>query len=113
VRLRRSEVTAKYGAEVVDMIPDELPIRKWDEFAEKLHARLAERPTAPEDKGEDAEAPEEPTPAERKLAAVSKAGPEVQSATAHITQAEYQAMVTDPEQHARAMQARQAGLVDF
>jgi hypothetical protein len=113
VRLRRSEVTAKYGSEVVDLIPDELPIRKWDEFAERLHARLAERPTeSPEDKGEPAETPEEPTPAEKKLAALSKAGSEVQSATAHISLDDWRAMVKDPAEHERAVKLRQAGLVD-
>ena len=88
-KLRRSEISAKYGPGVVDLIPDELPIRKWDEFAEKLHARLAERP-APTETGEPAEVPEEPTQAERKLAAVSKAGsaPSATAAASTITRDE-------------------------
>ena len=110
-KARRAEVATKYGAEVVDLIPEELPLKKWGEFAEKLHARLAERP-APTETGEPAEVPEEPTQAEKKLAALSKAGSEVQSATARISLDDWRAMVKDPAEHERAVKLRQAGLVD-
>jgi len=88
-KLRRTELTAKYGAEVVDLVPEELSISKSAELAEKLHARLAERP-APAQTSEPAEVPEEPTQAERKLAAVSKAGsaPSATAAASTITREE-------------------------
>ena len=70
-RLRRSELVAKYGETVVDLIPSELPLKKWEEHAEKLHTVLAERVEGQKTEGEQESAPAEPTPSEQALAAVT------------------------------------------
>jgi hypothetical protein len=72
-RLRRSEIEAKHGKDVAELIPDEIPLSKWDEFAEKLAAKISvERPEDPVQQREVVPAPkEEPTPEERNLAAAS------------------------------------------
>lgn len=72
-RLRRSELTTRYGQEVVGLIPDELPITKWESFAETLATRLGSERTAEAPQQTTETAPsEEPTPEELRLASVAK-----------------------------------------
>jgi hypothetical protein len=98
-RLRRSEITAKHGSDVADLIPDELPLTKWDEFAEKVAAKITvERPEQATDK-QDAEASkEEPTAEEQRLAAAaSGANSGAGNATAEMTPKEIAELgKTDP-----------------
>ena len=68
----KSQLQQKYGADVVDLIPEELPASKWEPYAEKLSIRLTpvqgqtEEPAAP--------VPEqEPSEQERQLAKVAAA----------------------------------------
>jgi hypothetical protein len=72
-RLRRTELVTKHGQEIVDLIPDELPVTKWDQFAEKLSTRLAERAQeAPAGEAEQPAPEEEPTESEKKMAVLNK-----------------------------------------
>src|SRR3990167_3368595 len=74
-RLRRSEIGAKYGSEVVELIPDELPLGKWEAFAEKLAGRLKTDGAGPADETETAAvAPVAPTPEASRLGAVATGG---------------------------------------
>lgn len=69
-RLRRTEIEAKYGADVADLIPDSMPMREWDDFAEKLADRLAGSQTTSDPVDVVASNPE-PTPEEQRLAAAA------------------------------------------
>lgn len=84
-RLRRSELEGTYGKDVVELIPEELPISKWEDFATKLQERLPKAQTeAPDQETSTNEPPaqaEEPEPAA--LAAVAK-GPAPGSAAAPV-----------------------------
>ena len=55
-RLRRTELEANFGKDVVELIPEELPLSKWEEYA----GRLAERLQKPEPE-QNAQAAEEPS----------------------------------------------------
>lgn len=108
-RLRTFEAAEKYGKDVAELIPEELPITKWDEFAEKLKVKFSavQFPTPTE---ATEEAPEEPTPEERQLAAVTKQGPSGAGPSPGIYSAEEAIRVysENPEQYRRL---REAGLV--
>lgn len=54
-RLRRTELEANFGKNVVELIPEELPLSKWEEYAGKL-ADAIPKPAVPE---QDEQAPEE------------------------------------------------------
>lgn len=101
-RLRRSELEAKHGKTVADLIPDEVPLTKWDEYAEKLAAFASERPEE-RTAGQEAEVPkEEPTPDEQKLAAATGATSGAGAATVEMTPREIRELgKADP---VRAMQ---------
>lgn len=68
-RLRRTELEANFGKDVVELIPEELPLSKWEEFAGKLAERMPKAVEAEqtEPAPEDTSQEEEPT----KLAAVA------------------------------------------
>lgn len=70
-RLRRTELEANFGKDVVELIPEELPLSKWEEFAGKLAERMP-KPEAPPEQNEQAaeDSPQEDEPAG--LAAVTK-----------------------------------------
>jgi 16S rRNA C967 or C1407 C5-methylase (RsmB/RsmF family) len=71
-RLRRTELEANFGKDVVEMIPEELPLSKWEEFAGKLAERLPKAQNQTEQNEPAAEEPaQEAAPAG--LAAVSGA----------------------------------------
>jgi hypothetical protein len=73
LELRKAEVREEFGADIVELIPDELPQEKWAEFAGKLKEKLApsaEQEQAPE---QEAEAPQ--TGSEAALAAVAAPSP--------------------------------------
>jgi hypothetical protein len=73
-RLRRSEMTEKHGADVVELIPTGIPLKEQEALADKLAEKFrAMQPAAQETETETA-AQEEPTTQERQLAAVA-AGP--------------------------------------
>lgn len=59
-RLRRTELEANFGKEIVELVPEELPLDKWEEFAGRLAERLS-KPEAPE---AGQETPPEPAPQE-------------------------------------------------
>ena len=72
-RLRRTELEANFGKDVVELIPEELPLSKWEEFAGRLSERMPKQEAqteqnepAPED------APQEVAP-QSGLAAVAQA----------------------------------------
>ena len=108
----------KFSPEVQELIPAELPFEKKWELAEKLQAKLSVRPESQTEQqggqtsGEVEKPPEPPSDAERNLAAVTKGTSVTASSTDRISLDEYQRMVTDPAEHARAIQLRTAGLVD-
>ena len=68
-KVHKTELEAKYGSEIAGLVPETLPFKEWDTFAEKLDAL---RGTAVEKETEaEAAPPEEPSEAEQALAAVS------------------------------------------
>jgi hypothetical protein len=73
VELRRVKFEAKYGPDIAELVPAELPPEKWESQAEIVKARLsAGRPEEPEQQREEAPAPKvEPTPDEQRIAAAS------------------------------------------
>jgi hypothetical protein len=110
-RLRRTELEANFGKDVVELIPEELPLAKWEEYA----GRLAERLQKPEQtKAETPEAapetPEVPEPAAG-LKAVATNQP-ASTPVAHgtdLTSREIGDLYkTDPAAFKRALQAKYA-----
>lgn len=77
-RLRRTEIEARYGKDIADLIPGSLPMREWLEFAEKVRDRIAEESTAGRfaQTGQSVEevSNPEPTAEERNLALAAAAG---------------------------------------
>ena len=71
-RLRRTELEANFGKDVVELIPEELPLSKWEEFAGKLAERMpkAEAPEPEQNEQAAEDSPPEDEPAG--LAAVTK-----------------------------------------
>ncbi len=70
-RLRRTELEANFGKDVVELIPEELPLSKWEEYAGRLAERLP-KPAPPEQNEQAADEPsQEDEPAG--LAAVTNA----------------------------------------
>ena len=69
-KVHKTELEAKYGSEIAGLVPETMPFKEWDQFAEKL---IALRGTAVEEKeAEPAEAPqEEPSATEQALATAS------------------------------------------
>jgi len=113
-RLRRTEVEAKYGKEVVELIPEELPLTKWDEYAEKLSTKLKPEPAAETDTPAE-EKPEEATPKEKKLAAVSTAQEGGAEGTTRVSWDEYmakRAAAQSKEELDAVLTLRAKGLVD-
>lgn len=62
----------KFGQEVVDMIPAEVPREKRWELAEKWHTKLTEHQATQTEQAPGADSQEEPTPEEKALAAVGQ-----------------------------------------
>lgn len=92
-RLRRSELVAKYGTEVVGLIPDELPITKWESFADTLATRLGSERTAEASSQTAEPAPsEEPTPEELRLASVTRSASGQAEGPAKMPFAEWRAL---------------------
>jgi len=71
LKLRRSEIQEGYGSQIAELIPEELPQDKWQEYAEKLKGLV---PSTQPPEGEDTEAATkwEPSEDEKRLAAVNK-----------------------------------------
>lgn len=99
-RLRRSELEGTFGKDVVELIPEELPISKWEDFATKLQERL---PKAVEAAPEQETSTTEPEAASQEdeptgLAAVAKApapGTAPGSANADLSATELGKLATD------------------
>ena len=96
-RLRRTELEANFGKDVVELIPEELPLSKWEEFAGRLAERFPKAESQPKQDEQAAEvsAPEvEPAG----LAAVSGAStPGTPIAGEPLTRAEIKELYkTDP-----------------
>lgn len=108
---RRSELEAKYGAEVIELIPEELPISKWDGYAEKLTAHLATKPTQTDQATE--EAAEEPPPEDaERLAAVAKGtGSGTAASSKTYDRAEWDELFRNPSTRQEALRAAQEGRV--
>lgn len=107
-RLRRTEIEAKHGKDVAELIPDELPLTKWEEFAEKLAAKTqAERPVVPE-QTETPETPKvEPTAEETRLAAAADTTPPPSTQTSVATAAEIgELMRTNPAEGLKVAQRK-------
>jgi 16S rRNA C967 or C1407 C5-methylase (RsmB/RsmF family) len=61
-RLRRTELEANFGKDVVELIPEELPLSKWEEYAGKLAERLQKQEPPKQDEQAAAEASQEDEP---------------------------------------------------
>lgn len=112
-KLRRLEVAQKYGEDVAALVPDALPLKEWDGYAEKVQATITARVGSSQTQA-GSEAPvEELTEDQKALAAVTKANPSAAGTTSQrISYEQYREMVTDPAQHAKAIELSRAGLVD-
>ena len=76
-KLRRTEFAAEFGTEVVELVPDSLPLKEQRALAEKLKTRLgstAQTPASTSAESEDTEAAEQPTDQELRAAALSRSG---------------------------------------
>jgi 16S rRNA C967 or C1407 C5-methylase (RsmB/RsmF family) len=72
-RLRRTELEVNFGKDVVELIPEELPLAKWEEFAGRLAERMP-KPAPPEQTEPEASTEEPAQEAEPAgLAAVTNA----------------------------------------
>jgi hypothetical protein len=94
-RLRRTELEANFGKDVVELIPEELPLSKWEEFAGKLAERMPKDQAKQDEPAAEESAPEaEPAG----LAAVSGAStPGTPIAGDPLTSAEIKELYkTDP-----------------
>lgn len=92
-RLRRSELVTRFGQEVVGLIPDELPITKWESFAETLSTRLgSERTVEAQQQTKEPAPSEEPTPEELRLASVQKGASGQAEGPAKMPFAEWRAL---------------------
>lgn len=63
-KVRRTDLRAKYGEDIAELVPEQLPPEKWDEFAEKLSAlkkpekEATQAEEAPEEAVKDKPVPE-------------------------------------------------------
>ena len=114
-KFARSELATEYGKDVVELVPNSLPLQEQRDLAAKLKDRLSqpaptqgseERPAAPE------APPVEPTEAEKRIAAIVKPRESAASTDKSWTYSEYKQALGNPDTHAEAMRARVAGLVD-
>lgn len=87
-RLRRTEMTAKHGADIVELIPETLPLKEQESLADKLAERLRVAPSETVEVTEEA-APVEPTPQEQRLATVNSSSPSSSPAVARISAREW------------------------
>lgn len=110
-RLRRTEIEAKHGKDVADLIPDEVPLTKWDEFAERLAAKIqVERPEVKEHAEAESAPKEEPTPEELRLAAAADTTPAPSSQASAATAADIaELMRTNPAAGLKAAQQKYGG----
>ncbi len=106
-RLRRTEMVAEFGAEIVELIPPALPMKEWKGYAEKLQTFKG---TAASETTQD-EAPE-PPPVERqeqeqRLAAVGASRTPGNASTEVKTAREIQELMSvDPAEGFKAAQAK-------
>ena len=71
-RLRRTEMTAKYGEDIVELIDEDLPLKKQEALAERLAERLRSNKEAQASQANGSEEPTAaPTEDELKLAAAT------------------------------------------
>jgi 16S rRNA C967 or C1407 C5-methylase (RsmB/RsmF family) len=70
-KLRRTELEANFGKDVVELIPEELPLSKWEEYAGRLAERLQKQEPPKQDEQAAEESSQEDEPAG--LAAVTNA----------------------------------------
>lgn len=108
VRLRRTELVTKYGQDVVELIDEDLPLKKQMSLAEKFAAKLAEAKPAP-DEGTEKASEEEPTPEEERLAAVTKGVPSGTQTTGSMSREELDELYRSNP--AEAVRLLNAGLV--
>lgn len=111
-RLRRSEWKADYG-DFLDVVPEELPLKQQQQILDALKEKYPQRPGQPGQTEQATEAStEEPTSDDINLAKVNEAPAGTEPPNARISYDRYREMVTDPAQHAKAVELRQRGLVD-
>lgn len=70
-KLRRAELNSKFGSEIAELVPDELPHDKWEEYAEKLQGLRGPLVEEQATEASEDEAEAAPTEAELKLAAAA------------------------------------------
>lgn len=114
-RLRRTEWQAEYGTDLLEVVPENLPLREQKKLLDNLKAKFGERVEPGTETGTTDEAsPPEETPsssAEKAMAAVVKDTGNPTALGSKISHEQYREMVTNPETHEKAIQMRQAGLV--
>ena len=108
-QLRRTQLAKDYGDEILELVPETLPVKDQKELAAKLKERLgSQQQTSPTEQVEAAEPPEVEVPAG--LAAVSGAPSPPSSAGVTLSAREiHDLMQRDPAAAMRAAQAKYGG----
>lgn len=101
VKLRRTELAKEYGDDVLELVPEVLPVKEQKELAAKVSERLRTVPQAPT----EVETPEAPSverqETEARLAAVST-GPSGSASSGALSDDDALALAkTDPERYAK------------
>jgi|SRR3990172_3748281 len=113
-KLRRTEFAAEFGADVVELVPDSLPLKEQRELAEKLKAKFGSTVETQNEQGPELTAEpavEQPTEQERRAAALVQSG-SGQPATTAITDVQQAAELAfgDPAAYERM---KRAGLIQL
>mgnify|MGYP001607605405 CR=1 FL=1 len=115
-RLRRTEMAKEFGDDIVELVPDMLPLNEQKALAAKLKEKFA-TPPAPTQGAEGSaegkpDAEEHLSEAEKRMAAIVASTGTKAPAGGQISWDEYRNMLADPTTHQKAMQLRKQGMVD-
>lgn len=96
----RESIRADYGASILELVDDDLPLEKQRTLAEKLAGRLgSEQPVQTEIVEADAAPQVEPSEAERNLAAVAKGSATTGAAVQYTADEALQLAMQDPAKY--------------
>ena len=112
-KLRRTELAAEFGADVVELVPDSLPLKEQRELAEKLKAKFGSTVETQNEQGAEQiaeSAVEQPTEQERRAAALARSGSGSPVSGFMNLEDWHKLSVSNPE---AAQAAFKAGHVDF
>jgi hypothetical protein len=98
----RESIRADYGASILELVDDDLPLEKQRTLAEKLAGRLGSEQPVQTETVEAVEAPQaEPSEAERNLAAVAKGSASTGSSQITMSEEDVRVLMhSDPTRYA-------------